>query len=194
LPQEDILTILHAAFRVRNRFFGKTVYLHMLINAKSGLCSEDCSYCSQSKVSDARITRYPLVDMDTLISGARSAVKAGAKRYYIATSGRSLEMKDLKKICDMIKRIKQEVKIEICTSLGILTKNYALELKKAGFDRYNHNLNTSEKYYSNIFSTHSFKDRIQTLQNAGAAGMELCCGALFGMGESHKDIISQLLL
>ena len=188
-PQEDILRLLHAAFKVRYNFFGKTVYLHMLINAKSGLCSEDCSYCSQSKISGAGIMKYPLVNSETIISGARSAENDRAKRYCIVTSGRSLESTDLKKICDTVKMIKQEMKIEICTSLGLLTKKDAIELKKAGVDRYNHNLNTSEQNYSNICSTHSFRDRIETLQNARSAGMELCCGAIFGTGENQKDII-----
>ena len=188
-PEEDILKLLHAAFQVRNRFFGKTVYLHMLFNAKSGLCSEDCSYCSQSKVSDAGIMKYPLVDTETILSGARTAENSKAKRYCIVTSGRALEKTELKKICDTIKTIKQEMKIEICTSFGLLTKDDAVELKKAGADRYNHNFNTSERYYPNICSTHSYKERIETLRNARSAGMELCCGAIFGMGESRKDII-----
>ena len=186
---EDILALLHAAFQVRKTFFGRTVFLHMLFNAKSGLCSEDCSYCSQSKISNARIMKYPLVDGSAILSGARTAENVGAKRYCIVTSGRSLERAELNKICDSIKRIKQEMKIEICTSLGLLTKSDAAELKKAGVDRYNHNFNTSEQNYSNICSTHSFNERIETLQNARAAGMELCCGAIFGMGENQKNII-----
>ena len=192
-PKENILALLHAAFQVRNKFFGTTVYLHMLINAKSGLCSEDCSYCSQSKVADAEIMKYPLVSSETILSGARSAEHDGAKRYCIVTSGRTLGSTELQKICDTVKVIKQEMNIEICTSLGLLTKKEAVELKKAGVDRYNHNLNISEQNYSNICSTHSFRERIETLQNARSAGMELCCGAIFGTGESQQDIIDTAL-
>ncbi len=191
--EEDILELLHSAFMVRKKYFGKKVYLHMLINARSGLCSEDCSYCSQSAVSDASIEKYPLVDEETIVKGARSAREAKAKRYCIVSSGRSPREKDLRIIRGAVRRIKQEPGIEVCTSLGLLTEEIAMDLKKAGVDRYNHNLNASERFYPNICSTHTYEDRIQTLRHARSAGMELCCGALFGMGETHEDIIATVI-
>ena len=192
-PDEEILELLQATFIVRKKYFGKKVYLHMLINAKSGLCTEDCSYCSQSAVSRASIEKYPLVDAETIIMGAKDALRAKAKRYCIVSSGHSPHEKDLRVICEAVRGIKKEVGIEICTSLGILNEDTALALKEAGVDRYNHNINTSERFYSSICSTHTFEDRIQTLRHARGAGMELCCGALFGLDESDKDIIDTSL-
>jgi biotin synthase len=192
-PQEETLELLHAAYTVRKAYFGKKVYLHMLLNAKSGLCSEDCSYCSQSKVSEASIEKYPLMDEPAIIEGAFAAHEAKARRYCIVSSGKAPHPKELERLQSAVRKIKQEVGIDICTSLGFLTKQEAQALKEAGVNRYNHNLNASERFYPNICSTHSFQDRVQTLHNARAAGLELCCGALFGMGEQDKDIIDTLL-
>ena len=188
-PEERILELLQAAFRVREKYFGKKVILHLLINAKSGLCPEDCTYCSQSAVSEASIEKYPLLDEEKVLKGAYLAKDAKAKRYCIVMSGRAPVRGDLDRICQVVSRIKQEVGIEICTSLGFLTEEVAQRLKESGVDRYNHNLNTSEGFYPQICTTHTFQDRIQTLQYARKAGLKLCCGALFGMGESEDDII-----
>jgi biotin synthase len=192
-PEEDILLLLQAAYTVRKTYFGKKVYLHMLLNAKSGLCSEDCSYCSQSKVSNAEIEKYPLLDEKAILEGAYAARKARAKRYCIVSSGKAPNQKELERLQKVVKTIKKEIGIDICTSLGFLTEEEALALKNAGVNRYNHNLNASERFYSSICSTHSFQDRVQTLHHARAAGLELCCGALFGMGEQDADIIETLL-
>lgn len=188
-PHESILELLQAAFTVRNRYFRKKVYLHMLINAKSGLCSEDCSYCSQSNISTAGIKKYPLVDEGTIVKGAYAAIEAKAKRYCIVSSGKSPHSKELEKIKNAVRKIKQDIGIDVCTSLGFLSEGDARSLKEAGVDRYNHNLNASERFYPNICSTHTFQDRIQTLRHARVAGLELCCGALFGMGERDEDIV-----
>jgi biotin synthase len=192
-PEEDILLLLQAAYMVRKTYFGKKVYLHMLLNAKSGLCSEDCSYCSQSKVSNAEIEKYPLLDEKAILEGAYAAKKARAKRYCIVSSGKAPNQKELERLQKVVKTIKKEIGIDICTSLGFLTEEEALALKNAGVNRYNHNLNASERFYSSICTTHSFQDRVQTLHHARAAGLELCCGALFGMGEQDADIIDTLL-
>jgi biotin synthase len=188
-PWERLLELLQAAFRVREQYFGKKVLLHLLINAKSGLCPEDCTYCTQSAVSDAPIEKYPLMNEEEIVKGAHVAKAAGAKRYCIVISGRSPLEKDIDRICKVIGRIKNEVKLELCTSLGLLTDETARRLKDAGVDRYNHNLNTSERFYSRICTTHTFQDRVRTLTIARKAGLKLCSGALFGMGESVDDII-----
>jgi len=190
--EEDILLLLNAAYTVRKTYFGKKVYLHMLLNAKSGLCSEDCSYCSQSKVSSAEIEKYPLLDEKAILDGAYAAQEARAKRYCIVSSGRAPSQKELEKIRAAVKRIKKEIDIDICTSLGFINEEEALALREAGVNRYNHNLNTSERFYTSICSSHSFQDRVQTLRHAQAAGLELCCGTLFGMGESDEDVIATL--
>jgi len=190
---EEILELLQAAFIVRKKYFGKEVFLHTLINAKSGLCSEDCAYCSQSAVSDAPIKKYPLLDEKQIVEGAQKARKEGAKRYCIVCSGRSPSGNDLERIGEAVRIIKREGGIEVCTSIGLLTEEDASYLKNAGVDRYNHNLNASSQFYNKICSTHGFEDRVKTLSNARAAGMELCCGVLFGMGESDDDIVDTIL-
>lgn len=188
-PQEHMLELLQAAYRVRREYFGNRVLLHMLLNAKSGLCSEDCAYCSQSAVSRAPIDRYPLLDEDRIVGGARAALAARARRFCIVTSGAAPSEEEIGRLCAAAGRIKSEVGIDICTSLGYLTAGAARSLKAAGVNRYNHNINTSERHYAKICSTHSFGDRMESLRNARGAGLELCCGVLFGMGESEDDVI-----
>ena len=191
-PEEEILALLQAAFKVRRNHFGRKVYLHVLINAKSGLCPEDCAYCSQSSISEASIEKYPLLDEETIMEGSRAAREAKAKRYCIVSSGREPHGTELERISKSVQKIKQEVEIEICASLGFLTEEGARMLKESGVDRYNHNLNASERFYPDICSTHTSQDRIKTLLNARKAGMELCCGALFGMGENDDDIVDTI--
>ncbi|MBN1847385.1 MAG: biotin synthase BioB [Deltaproteobacteria bacterium] len=192
-PEDSILMLLQSAYAVRKTFFGKKVYLHMLLNVKSGLCSEDCSYCSQSKVSQAKIEKYPLLDETDILKGAYAAREARARRYCIVSSGRAPSQNELDTLRSAVKKIKKEIGIDVCTSLGFLTEEKALALKEAGVNRYNHNLNASEHFYPNICSSHTFQDRVQTVRYAQAAGLELCCGALFGMGESDEDIIDTLM-
>lgn len=187
-PDSDILDLLAAAYRVRRAHFGRRVRIHLLINAKSGSCLENCAYCSQSAASEAEIQRYSLVDDDKLLDGARAAAAARAVRYCIVTSGRAPSERELERICRAVRAIKREVPLSICTSLGFLTDSSARALKEAGVDRYNHNLNTSEPFYANICTSHGYQDRIRTLAVARAAGLELCCGAIFGMGERDEDI------
>jgi len=188
-PQDRLLQLLEAAFRVRETYFGRKVRLHFLINVKSGLCPEDCAYCSQSSVSQATIEKYPLLDDEDILNGAHEAKSAKAMRYCMVGSGRSPSKKELDKLCRVVKRIKEEVGIGICVSMGFLTDAFARALKDAGVDRYNHNLNATERFYSQICTSHSYQDRLRTLWSAKKAGLELCCGAIFGMGESEDDIV-----
>ena len=188
-----LLELLEAAFQVRKAHFGLKVALHLLINAKSGLCAEDCAYCSQSSVSQAEIERYPLLDEEAVLEGARAAREAKAVRYCIVTSGRAPTAPEVRRLCQVVRHIKSEVDISICTSLGFLTPEMALELKAAGVERYNHNLNASPRFYGQICTTHSYGDRLQTLRQARQAGLELCSCALFGMGEREEDIVELAL-
>lgn len=190
---ERLLDLLQAAYQVRKSYFSNKVMIHLIMNAKSGLCTEDCSYCSQSAVSLAPIDTYPLLDEDTMVEGAKNAREARAIRYCIVTSGQSPAPGELDRLCRAIKRVKQTVGISICASLGFLDEAGARALKQAGVNRYNHNFNASPGYYSRICTTHSFQDRVETLRQARRAGMELCCGAIFGMGESEEDIIETCL-
>jgi biotin synthase len=188
-PDEELLPLLHAAFAVRSRYFGKTVRLQMLLNAKSGACQEDCHYCSQSAVSRAAIDRYNLLPQRQMIDGARRAAASKAQRYCIVISGRSPLDREIDEIASAVRAIKQELPIQICCSLGLMNEAQAKRLKAAGVDRVNHNLNTSEAFHGSICTTHTFRDRVATLQQARAAGLEICSGGIVGMGEADEDLI-----
>lgn len=186
---DDLLDLLHAAFRVRSRYFGKTVRLQMLQNAKSGACQEDCHYCSQSAVSTAPIERYNLLPQKQMMEGARQAAASKAQRYCIVISGRSPLDREIDEIAGAVRAIKQEIPIQICCSLGLMNEDQAKRLKSAGVDRVNHNLNTSEAFHSSICTTHTFQDRLATIKNARTAGLEICSGGIVGMGEQDEDLI-----
>ena len=184
---DDILSVLDAAFAIRRRYFGRGVSIHVIRNAKSGLCSENCSFCSQSAVSESEIPKYPMQSVEQILEGAREAHRLTATRYCIVTSGRTPSEKDLATICEAARLIKREVPVQICTSLGLLAEEQAKRLKNAGVDRYNHNLESSERFYSSFCTTHDFSDRVATAKTAKAAGLELCSGGLIGMGENLQD-------
>ena len=186
---DDLLALLHAAFAVRSRYFGKTVRLQMLQNAKSGACQEDCHYCSQSAVSTAPIERYNLLPQRQMLEGARQAAASKAQRYCIVISGRSPLDREIDEIAGAVRTIKQELPIQICCSLGLMNEAQAKRLKAAGVDRVNHNLNTSEAFHGSICTTHTFKDRLETIRHARAAGLEICSGGIVGMGEADDDLI-----
>jgi biotin synthase len=186
---EQMPDLIQAASQVRFANSGRRVKLHMLINAKSGLCEEDCHYCSQSRISKADIDQYPLLSKEEILDGARRAVEAKALRYCIVISGRGPRPKEMAEIASAVRTIKQETPLSLCCSLGLLTPEDAKTLKAAGVDRVNHNLNTSEPFYKTICTTHTYRDRIGTLENARAAGLELCSGGIVGMGESDDDLI-----
>lgn len=187
---DDLLKVLDAAFRIRSCYFGRKVSLHVIRNAKSGICSENCSFCSQSTLSESDIPRYPLLSVEEIYNGAKKAHEMMAKRYCIVTSGRGPSDKDINHICNAVRRIKAEVPIQICTSLGLLAEGQARQLKDAGVDRYNHNLESSERFYSSFCTSHSYRDRFQTAWFAKSAGLELCSGGIIGMGESFEDRVS----
>ena len=188
-PEPRILELLDAAYQVRYRFCGKSVHMHMLINAKSGLCPEDCHYCSQSKISTAEIAKYPLVGRQQLLEGARRAKESRSLRYCIAISTRGATDREIDYIADAVRSIKEEVDIAICCTVGIISEEKARRLYEAGVEQLNHNLNTSERYYPQICTTHTYQDRVDTLLAARKAGLKLCTGAIFGQGEAEEDII-----
>jgi biotin synthase len=185
----QLLELLQAAFCVRERYFGTTVRLQMLLNAKSGACQEDCHYCSQSSISTAPIERYGLLPRDHMITGARRAAAAKAQRYCIVISGRGPLDRDIEEIAGAVRAIKADTPIQICCSLGLMNEEQAKRLKAAGVDRVNHNLNTSETYHPSICTTHTFGDRLATIKSAKNAGLEICSGGIVGMGERDEDIV-----
>lgn len=189
-PDSDVLSILSAGFRIRQRYFGKTVQLYFLMNAKSGLCPEDCHYCSQSKISSAPVPKYNILKRDELMEGARLAAERGAKTYCLVISARGPNEREMKAVEQIVPEIKDKYGLDICACLGLLDRQQADRLKACGVDRVNHNLNTSESYYAEICTTHTYADRVQTLRHVRDAGMEMCSGGIIGMGEKAEDIVS----
>jgi len=179
-PDEDVLELLSAAYSVRQTFCGNSVHIHVLMNAKSGLCPEDCGYCSQSRISTADIPKYALVSRDRLVEGAMAAKEAKAKRFCIVTSGRGATWGEIDSLSEAVHRIRDEVGIKVCCCVGLLDETKAKALKDAGVDRLNHNLNTSEEFYSEICTSHTYQDRLDTLRAARSVGLSLCTGAIFG--------------
>jgi biotin synthase len=188
-PDEELLDLLSAVYRVRRRWFGNQVQLYFLMNAKSGLCPEDCSYCSQSKVSEAEIPRYNLLSRDKLMEGARMAAERKARTYCIVISARGPNEREMAAVTTIVPQIKEKFNLKICACLGLLTPDQAQQLKDCGVDRVNHNLNTSETHYSQICTTHTFGDRLDTLRAVRDAGMEMCSGGIIGMGERREDVV-----
>lgn len=189
-PDDELLSVLHAAFRLRARYHGRDVRIHVLRNAKSGLCPEDCAFCSQSVLHRSEVRRYPLQSVDELVAGAREAARMGAVKYCIVTSTRGPADRELEVICEAVRRIKRECNIRICTSLGLLKDGQAERLAAAGVDRFNHNLETSRRFFPEICTTHGFDDRVATIRRVKAAGLEACCGGIMGMGESDEDRVA----
>lgn len=188
-PDDELLDILAAAYRVRRRWFGNTVQLYFLMNAKSGLCPEDCHYCSQSKVSEAEIPRYNLLSREKLLDGARLAAERGSKTYCIVISARGPSESEIRAVETIVPEIKRQYDLEVCACLGLLTPEQAKRLADCGVNKVNHNLNTSPEYYEKICTTHTYEDRVATLRAVRGAGLELCSGGIIGMGERDEDVV-----
>lgn len=192
-PDEQIPELVSAAFKVRHHYFGKRVQVHVLQNAKSGLCPEDCHYCSQSSVSDAPIDRYPFMSKEKLVESAKRAKAAGAVRFCIVNSGRGPTNKEIAEIAGAVREIREQTGMNICCSLGLMSEDKIRVLKEAGVGRVNHNLNTSRQHHPEIVTTHTYDDRVATVQNVKNAGVGTCSGGIIGMGESDEDIIELAL-
>ncbi|MDN4604943.1 biotin synthase BioB [Paenibacillus sp. F6_3S_P_1C] len=190
---DEVLPLMQAAFHVRRHFYGKKVKLNMIINAKSGFCPEDCGYCSQSIVSTAPIQKYSLLDKETLLAGAREAMSRKAGTYCIVASGKGPTNKDLDQVVEAVKEIRETMPLKICACLGILKDGQAERLADAGVHRYNHNLNTSKANYPSITTTHTYDQRIETVEKVKAYGMSPCSGVIIGMGESNQEIVEMAL-
>ena len=192
-PDEELLDVMAAAYRVRREYFKNSVQFYFLMNAKSGLCPEDCSYCSQSKVSNAEIPKYNILNREKLLDGARIAAEQDAKTYCIVISARGPSEYELSAVEKIVPEIKQQFDLKICACLGLLDEDQANRLKACGVDRVNHNVNTSEEHYEKICSTHTYGDRIQTLTAVRDAGLEICSGGIIGMGEQPIDVVRMAL-
>lgn len=188
-PDDDVLLLMHAAFQIRKRYFGKKVKLNMIMNAKSGLCPENCGYCSQSSISKAPIDSYRMVDKTTLLEGAKRAHDLNIGTYCIVASGRGPSNRDVDQVVGAVKEIKETYGLKVCACLGLLKPEQAERLKEAGVDRYNHNINTSKSNHSNITTSHTYDDRVNTVETAKKSGMSPCSGVIVGMKETKQDVV-----
>ncbi|MBA2870418.1 biotin synthase [Anoxybacillus calidus] len=189
-PDEELLLLLQGAYKIRRTYYGNKVKLNMIINAKSGLCPENCGYCSQSSISTAPVKTYKMVDKETLIRGAEEAHRMQVGTYCIVASGRGPSEKEIDTVVAAVQEIKERFGLKICACLGILTPEQASRLKEAGVDRYNHNINTSKEHHPNITTSHTYDDRVRTVETVKQAGISPCSGVIIGMKETKQDVIN----
>ena len=184
LNTTDVQILAESANRIAQRFSEGLIDVEMLLNAKSGSCPEDCSFCAQSSFYESKINKYPLLSKETILGRAQTAKASGANSFCLVCAYKSPPDSDFNHICDIIEHIKKYLEIDVNVSLGFMTKERAERLKMIGVKRYNHNLETSETYFSQICRTHDFSDRVNTARIVKEAGLELCCGGIIGMGEN----------
>ena len=189
-PDAELLDLLAAAYRVRHRFYGDAVKLNFLVNAKSGVCPEDCHYCSQSRVSTAPIPKYQLLAKEEIVARADRAVELRASTCCIVLSGRGPSARELRGVAQAVREVKaRHPGLKLCACMGLLREEEAAVLKDAGVERYNHNLNTAEDHYDDICTTHGYDDRVATVQAVAAAGISPCSGVIVGMGETREQLV-----
>lgn len=185
--------LMDAAARLRRHYFSNKVKVNYLINLKSGLCPEDCTYCSQRLGSEAEILKYTWIKPDEAIKQAKYGIAGGASRVCMVASGKGPTDRDVERVSKMVEGLKEEnPQIEVCACLGILKDRQAERLAQAGVDAYNHNLNTSEDHYADICTTHSYQDRLDTVSKAQDAGLSACSGLIVGMGETDEQLVDAI--
>lgn len=189
-PDFATLPLVGAAGTLRRKHFGNTVKVNYLVNLKSGLCPEDCTYCSQRLGSKAEILKYTWLKPDEAVAQAGYGIAGGASRVCMVASGKGPTDRDVDRVATMVEQLKDEhPQVEVCACLGILKDGQAARLKDAGADAYNHNLNTSESLYPEICTSHSYQDRVDTVQQAQSAGLSSCSGLIVGLGETPEQLV-----
>ena len=191
--KEDITLLCDSANRLREFFCGKEVDLCTIMNAKSGSCTEDCKFCAQSAHYKTNVEVYGLVSKEAALKLAKENENEGVNRFSLVTSGRGPTGSDFEKILDIYEELNKEMKMDLCASFGILGYDELLKLGEKGITMYHHNLETSREYYEKICTTHSYDERIDTINAASMAGMAVCSGGIIGLGESFKDRINLAL-
>ena len=188
LTHEELDYLFIGTNRIREQFKGQDVKICSIVNAKSGKCVEDCSFCAQSSSFQTDSPEYELMDVEEIVAAAKEAEAFGSNEFSIVASGTSLDdRKELDRVIEAIKRIKVETNLETCCSLGLMPMEHLKELKEAGLDRCHHNLETAKSHFDKIVSTHTYEDEVNAVQNAKAAGLQVCVGGIFGMGESFAQ-------
>lgn len=188
-PDSELLELLQGAYTIRHNYYGNKVKLNMIINTKSGLCPENCGYCAQSSVSNAPIEKYQMMDKETILQGAEQAYNLNAGTYCIVASGRGPSEKEIDTVTSAVEEIKEKFGLKVCACLGILKPSQAERLKAAGVDRYNHNLNTSASHHNAITTSHTYEDRINTVELVKSSGISPCSGVIIGMKETMQDVV-----
>ncbi|MDR3448397.1 MAG: biotin synthase BioB [Alphaproteobacteria bacterium] len=193
LYAKPLLDLVFEAAQVqRANHEANEVQLCTLLSIKTGGCTEDCKYCSQSIHNKTELEKESLLDVDTVLASAKRAKDSGSTRFCMGAAWRQVnDGRAFDRVIDMVKGVR-EMGLEACATLGMLTETQAVRLKEAGLTAYNHNLDTSEDYYSNIITTRSYQERLDTIANVASAGISLCCGGIIGMGESREDRIKLL--
>lgn len=192
-PDAELLDQLAAAYRVRRHYHGNRVRLHFLLNAQSGLCPEDCNYCSQSSISAAEIEKYPFMAREKILAAADRAASLNVGTFCMVISGRAPGERVFGKVLDAVREVKAKHDMHVCACLGLLTEDHVRRLEEAGVDQVNHNLNSSERFTGEIVSTHTFGDRVATVEHVARSRMKTCSGGIVGMGETDEDIIDLAL-
>ncbi len=186
LTVEEMDALFEITEALRRKKWGNKVQLCSIVNAKSGNCSEDCTFCAQSSHYQTRVKRHPLLSEDALLRAYENATDLPIKNFSIVTSGKRISDGELDGICSFIKKHQTE-SVSICASLGTLREEQLKKLRRAGMKRFHHNLETAASFFPNICTTHHYEDRLKTVKAAQLAGLEVCCGGIFGLGESEKE-------
>lgn len=190
---DELTDIVAAAARLRRKHFGNLVKVNYLVNLKSGLCPENCSYCSQRLGSQADILKYSWLKADEAIEQASAGLRGGASRVCMVSSGRGPSDRDVERVAGLVGALKQEhPQVEVCACLGLLKAGQAERLREAGVDAYNHNLNTAESHHDQIVTSHTYADRLDTVNKAKDAGLSPCSGLIAGLGESDEQLVEAL--
>ncbi|MEG0133891.1 MAG: biotin synthase BioB [Clostridium sp.] len=193
LFEEPLEELCAAANQIREYYCGNTFDICTIINAKSGRCSEDCKYCAQSAHYNTSCTEYPLLSKEEIVEGAKYNADRGILRYSLVTSGKRISDKEVDTICQVVREIKQGISIRVCGSFGLLDEEQYHKLYNAGLTRIHNNLETSKSYFTNMCTTHTFKDKVTAIKHAQSAGMTVCSGGIFGIGETVRDRVELAL-
>lgn len=191
LPFMELLYKAHTLHR--ENFNPNSLQTSTLLSVKTGACTENCSYCAQSAHYNTGTKKESMLDKEQILKYAKAAKEKGSSRFCMGASGRSPSDKDLEVLCEVIGEVK-DLGMETCVTLGLLNENQAQKLKDSGLDFYNHNIDTSKEYYSNVITTRTFEDRLNTIKNVRDAGLKICVGGILGLGESNDDRINMLVL
>ncbi len=187
IPDEDAFLLCPGADMLREYHFGRFVHLCGICNGKSGRCSEGCAFCAQSVYKETGIEEYPLMPEKDLTAAGRRLEDTPVNRFSVVTSGKRLSAKETGRVAGALQAVDSR-KIETCASLGTLAQEDLRQLKKAGVTRYHHNLETAESHFYKVCSTHTYRDRVRTIKAARQAGLSICCGGIFGLGESDEQV------